>query len=57
MGQGTRQIEKKVKRMLMKGKGDEDSAVGKYTKVIGKVEEMDGPSKNIGKKGKEKAQR
>jgi hypothetical protein len=41
--------------MLIKVKGDDYSPVGKYTKVIGKVEEMDGPSKDIGKKEQEKA--
>ena len=48
-------MEKKVKRMLIESKGDDDSAGEKDTKVIGKAEEMDGPSKNIGKKGQEKA--
>ncbi len=48
-------MEKKAKIMLMKGKGDEDSAGEKDTKVIGRAEEMDGPSKNIGKKAQEKA--
>jgi hypothetical protein len=43
--------------MMIKGMGDDDSAVGKYTKVIGKTEEMDGPNKDIGKKGEEKVKR
>ncbi len=46
---------KKVKRMLIKAKGDDYSPVGKYTKVIGKAEEMDGPNKDIGKEGQQKA--
>ncbi len=48
---------KNMKGMLIKAKGDDYSPAEKYTKVIGKAEEMDGPNKDIGKKGEEKVKR